>query len=376
MNSLRSSPDIALVVPFYNEERFLPSLMESLRAQSIQNILIVFIDNGSTDRSVALIQGCQEVKTGKWTCIEERTIGKFHAMKTATAFCTQQLGVRNVGFLDADSYLGDPAWVHNSLEIIEGANGRLGFTYSHIVYFGFDGLPVFKSAYLAYEHVLRFLVENVGWLANGQGFVCSTQVLKRYFREAELTTEIDLRCSLLALSQGRRAYFNPGVLVSSGRRMIVNAKNFAAWCFYEREFYSKKDINAQQKLNLNTPALVQDLPHERVEQFFRRRAMKITCRHLIPLAIFDASSYYLERLKTVLGVDVAAKLNRTTRRFRENTGYLLTDEFETMIKEIERDPATIALANYLEELMRERYSEATSLLMRAGRSNGAAKTGS
>ncbi|MGH7798549.1 MAG: glycosyltransferase [Candidatus Binatia bacterium] len=374
MHNLRSSPDLALVVPFHNEEQFLPRLVESLRAQSAQNVPVVFIDNGSTDGSVELIQGCQEVRTGKWTCIEERTIGKVRAMKTATLFCTQQLGVGNVGFLDADSYLDDPAWVHNNIEIINDANGRLGYTYSPIDYFGFDALPVFKSAYRAYAHVLRFLVENVGWLANGQGFVCSSQVLKKYFREAELTTEIDLRCSLLALSQGWRAYLNPGLLVSSGRRMIVNAENFAAWCFYEREFYSKKDINAPQKLNLNAPAPLQDLPHDRVEQFFTRRAMKIACRHLIPLAIFDKSSYYLETIRTVLGLDVAAKLNPTTRRFPENPGYLLTDEFETMIRAIERDPATIAVASYLEELMRERYSETASLLRHAGRSNGAAQT--
>ena len=29
--------------------------------------------------------------------------------------------------------------------------------------------------------------------------------------------------------------------------------NFSAWCFYEREFYSKKDINATRKLNLDRP---------------------------------------------------------------------------------------------------------------------------
>ena len=362
MSSVRSSPDLALVVPFHNEERFLPRLIESLRAQSVQNVPIVFIDNGSRDRSVALIQGCQEVRTGKWTLIEEKTVGKVHAVKTATAFCAQEFGVGNVGFLDADSYPDDPAWVRTSVEITNSARGSLGYIYSPIDYFGFDAWPVFNSAYLAYEQVLRFLVANVGWLANGQGFVCSVEVLKQYFRDAEVTTEFDLRCSLLALSKGRRAHLNPGLVVSSGRRMIVNAQNFAAWCFYGREFYSKKDINARKKLDLNAPAPVEDLSHDKVDEFFGRRAMKITCRHLIPLAIFDGGSYYLERIKTVLGLDVAAKLKPITRRLPENTGYLFTNEFETMIKAIERDPATIALANCLEGMMRERYSEGDSIL--------------
>lgn len=362
MSGVRSSPDLALVVPFHNEERFLPRLIESLRAQSVQNVPIVFIDNGSSDRSVALIQGCQEVRTGKWTFIEEKAVGKVPAVKTATAFCAQEFGVGNVGFLDADSYPDDPGWVRTSVEIINSARGSLGYIYSPIDYFGFDALPVFKSAYLAYAQVLRFMVANVGWLANGQGFVCSVDVLKQYFRDAELTTEFDLRCSLLALSQGRSAHLNSGLVISSSRRMIVNARNFAAWCFYGREFYSKKDINAPEKLDLNAPAPVEDLSHDKVGEFFGRRAMKITCRHLIPLAIFDGGSYYLQRIKTVLGLDVAAKLNPITRRLPENTGYLFTNEFETMIKAIERDPATIALANCLEGVMRERYSEGDSVL--------------
>lgn len=355
MSSLHASPNLALIVPFHNEEQLLPCLIESLRAQTVQDIPIVFIDSVSTDRSVTVVQQCQEVKTGKWICIKEKILGKVHAVKTATAVCTEQFGVENVGCLDADSYLGDPTWLGIGVEIVARAAGCLGYTYSPFAYFGFDGLPVFKSAYLAYEQVLHFLVENVGWLANGLGFICSVEVLKQYFRKAQLMTEFDLRCSLLALSQGRKAYFNSGVLFSSGRRIIVNSENFAAWCFYEREFYSKKDVNAPEKLNLNAPTLVEDLPHEKVEQFFARRAMKITCRHLIPLAIFDRSSYYLERIKSVLGLDVEAKLNLATRRIPENTGYLFTDAFETMIKAIERDPASIAVANYLHELMLDRY---------------------
>jgi glycosyltransferase involved in cell wall biosynthesis len=357
MNNSRL-PDLALAVPFHNEERLLPRLVQSLREQSAQDVPIVFVDNGSTDSSLALIRSFPEVKTGKWLCIEEKTVGKVCAMKTATAYCMQKLKVGNVGFIDADSYLHDPFWVRDSLEIVNNANGHLGYTYSPIDYFGFDALPVFKDAYLAYAHVLRFLVENIGWLANGQGFVCSSEVLSKYFAEAELTTEIDLRCSLLALSQGQRAYLNPGLLMSSGRRMVVNAENFARWCFYDRRFYSKKDINASCKLNLNAPVPVEDLPPERINLFFARRAMKITCRHLIPLALFDVSSHYFERIRSVLGLDLRAKLHCSTRVFPKNPRRLLTDEFETMIKAIERDPGTGALAKVLEEMMRRRYSEA------------------
>jgi len=356
------APDLALVVPFHNEERYLPSLIESLQVQSVQNVPVVFIDNASTDGSAALVQRCQEVRTGKWTCIEERKVGKVYAVKTATAFCMERLGARHVGFLDADSYCADSNWVRNSLEIVDGADGRFGYAYSPLVYFGFDELPTFKSAYLAYEGVLRFLVENVGWSAHGLGFVCSADLLTRYFESAQITTEFDLRCSLLALSDGRRAHLNPAPLATSGRRIIVNAKNFASWCFYNREFYSKKDINAETKVDLNTPTPVEDLQPNMIGEFFRRRAMKITCRHLIPLAVFDRSSFFCEKIRWILGVDLTEECNGPFRRFPENTEFLLTDRFEAMIRAIERNPASAALATPIENLMRERFSFSQSRL--------------
>jgi glycosyltransferase involved in cell wall biosynthesis len=355
MNIIRRAPALALVVPFYNEEHHLPRLIDSLRKQNAENVPVVFIDNASTDSSTALVQRCEEIKAGRWTCLVERRVGKFHAMKTATVFCMEQLGSRYIGFLDADSYCADDAWVHDSVGIVQAAQRHFGYTYSPIIYFGFEQLPDFTRAYHAFERVRHFLTQNVGWLINGQGFVCSAEILRRYFQHARVTTEIDLRCSLLALSDGLRAYFNPTPIMSSGRRIIVNPKNFAAWCFYERQFYTKKDINAQVKLNLDAPGDVQDLRPEMVGQFFQRRAVKSTCRHLIPFAIFDRSALALERIRTVLGIDVAEQIGRSFRRFKEDADFILTHRFETMIKAIERHPASTALANHIEHLMREDF---------------------
>ncbi|MGH7963157.1 MAG: glycosyltransferase family A protein, partial [Candidatus Binatia bacterium] len=338
---------------FYNEERYLPRLFDSLRTQSVEDIPVVFIDNASTDSSAALVQQCEEVQTGQWTCLEQRQVGKFSAMWTGTAFCVERLGVRYVGFLDADSYCADSNWVSNGARIVEDANCQFGYTYSPIAYCGFEHLPTFMTAYRAYEQVLRFVVEQVGWLANGLGFVCAAEVLMRYFQSAQITTEIDLRCSLLALSEGRQAYCNSTLLMTSGRRITVNARNFAAWCFYERAFYTQKDINARVKLDLNASANVEDLRPDMIGQFFQRRAVKVTCRHLIPLAIFDRSSLALERIKAVLGIDVTKQLDPLVKRFRGDPDFLLTDRFETMIRAIECHPASAALSNRIADLMRK-----------------------
>jgi hypothetical protein len=280
-------------------------------------------------------------------------------MHTGMAFCQERFNARYVGFLDADSYCADNAWVRRSLDLVAGAYDNLGYTYSPIEYFGFERLPLFSTAYHAYNQVLRLLTEQIGWLANGQGFVCAVEILTRYFQAAHITTEIDLRCALLALAYGRQAYLNPTILLTSGRRTTVNAKNFFAWCFYERAFYTQKDINTPTKLPLNVPAAAQDLTPDMVGQFFQRRALKITCRHLIPFTIFNRGAAACERIQEILGINVAGQLDDLTRRFCSGPEYLLTNSFETMIMAIERHPVCIALAQCIASLMHDQYAKMT-----------------
>ena len=48
---------LSLVIPVYNGERHLPSLLAQLRAQACPGVEAVFVDDGSRDRSAALIEG-------------------------------------------------------------------------------------------------------------------------------------------------------------------------------------------------------------------------------------------------------------------------------------------------------------------------------
>ncbi|HEY4284873.1 MAG TPA: AMP-binding protein [Chthoniobacterales bacterium] len=357
-----ATAELALIVPFHNEDRHLPWLIRSLQEQDVRNVPIVFVDNASTDRSAALLRSCEEVKAGKWLCLEETRIGKIRAMRTGVEFCQERFGARRVGFLDSDSYIGDSAWIRNSLEIVRASGESFGYTYSPISYFGFDNWPGFKRAYLAYSDVLQFIVKKVGWLANGQGFVCSTDALNSYFEQAEITTEVDLRCSLMALLKGQQAFFNPSVLMSSGRRMIANPHTLHAWCFYEREFYSKKDINTGRKLDLKISDRVEDLGPSLIDRFFERRALKIVCRHLMPLAIFNQDLFYFDKIGAALGIDASEEQTVRLRKFR-GSEWLLTHRFEDMIRAIEQDNLTIEIAARIQNLMAQRYADQGSAVV-------------
>lgn len=47
-------PSISVVIPAYNEEKYLPRCLESLKNQTYQNFEIIVVDNNSTDKTAAI----------------------------------------------------------------------------------------------------------------------------------------------------------------------------------------------------------------------------------------------------------------------------------------------------------------------------------
>ncbi len=121
---------LAVVVPFHNEIRHLPPLFESLRAQSAQDVPVVFVDNASDDGSGLVVRQCPEVQRGHWLYIAETRTGKFNAVRTATAFCAERLGARAIAFLDADSCYGSAEWLVRGRDLADAAAARLGYVYA------------------------------------------------------------------------------------------------------------------------------------------------------------------------------------------------------------------------------------------------------
>ncbi|HVN84764.1 MAG TPA: glycosyltransferase family A protein [Candidatus Binatia bacterium] len=354
-----SRVEFALVIPVHNEERYLPTLSESLRRQSCTDVPIVFVNNGSTDGSDALMRESDAARAGRWLCIDEPRVGKFSAMAAGADFCVQQLGARHVGFLDADSYPGEVDWLRTHARILADAHRDLGYIHSPYRYVGLEHLPTFAAAYAACAAVMRSIGETVGWFANSAGAVYASTVVMPFFRSASTATEIGLRCSLFALSEGLRASMNPGQVMTSARRIVASADNLHAWCFYARRFYVNKDINTTAKQTLNPPAPVADLPVEMVGRFFARQAIKFAARNLIPLALFDRSDHFTDRLSAVFDVVPDELIGGALRSFRFRTDLIFTDQFETLLAAIEQTPASAALAQRIDALMWAEYGPAT-----------------
>ena len=154
---------------------------------------------------------------------------------------------------------------------------------------------------------------------------------------------------------GRRAAFLPCEIRTSAR-IVVNAENFAAWCFYRRTFYAEKDINAPTKLDLNTPGAISDFTTDLVPSFFQRRAIKLACRDLIPLAICDRHGVIAERLGLFFGAAVEEQVRGFTTQLRWQPEWAISERFDLLIDQIEADPASAALSDAIEGMMQDEYA--------------------
>jgi len=119
-----SNPRYSVIVPFLNEERWLPQCIDGLRRQAIDPELVewIFVDNGSTDRSAAIVQA------------ESRA--RLFRQEVKDPYLARNTGIgeargRHLVFLDADC-IAHPDWLTAIDRRIKGSdvaivNGFVGY---------------------------------------------------------------------------------------------------------------------------------------------------------------------------------------------------------------------------------------------------------
>lgn len=94
-----STPDITVVIPCYNAERWVGRAIDSVLAQEGVSVEVIVIDDGSTDRSIDVLRGYGDRISWETGPNRGACTARNRGLELARA--------DHVMFLDADDYLGD-----------------------------------------------------------------------------------------------------------------------------------------------------------------------------------------------------------------------------------------------------------------------------
>lgn len=91
---------VSVVIPVYNTEEYLGQCLESVMRQTLEDIEIICIDDGSTDSSLAIMQGCAE-RDPRIRIIRKENGGLVSARKVGVAAAKGEY----IGYVDSDDWI-------------------------------------------------------------------------------------------------------------------------------------------------------------------------------------------------------------------------------------------------------------------------------
>ena len=110
---------VSIIIPGYNVENYVSECFESLRAQTYQNLELIFIDDGSTDKTGGLFdEFAHGIKNA--TVIHQKNAGLSAARNAGLALAHGEY----VMFLDSDDYLANDA-VEYLVGLVQKHNSKL-----------------------------------------------------------------------------------------------------------------------------------------------------------------------------------------------------------------------------------------------------------
>jgi len=147
-----ATPLISVIIPCYNHGHYLPEAVESILAQTFQNIEIIVVNDGSTDQNtISVLKNFSRPKTR--VVNHEKNLGLPAARNTGIRLARGKY----ICCLDADDKL-HPTYLEKALLLME-SNTAINFVYSWTQVFGSEKrvwyTPQFDPAELIYHNQLN-----------------------------------------------------------------------------------------------------------------------------------------------------------------------------------------------------------------------------
>ncbi len=133
-------PLVSVIIPVYNVEDYLRPCVDSVLAQTLENIEVIAVDDGSTDGSLAILREYAE-KDARVTVLTQKNGSAGMARNTGLAVATGE----TLSFLDSDDFF--------ELNMLEKAYNKLKETKAQFVAFDSDLYLNDEQKYKAAKHI-------------------------------------------------------------------------------------------------------------------------------------------------------------------------------------------------------------------------------
>ena len=133
-------PKISVVIPVYNQEKYLAETIESILAQTFRNFELILVDDGSKDKSAEIIQQYTQ-KDSRIMSILQANSGKPNALNAAASVAKGEY----LAFMDHDDLML-PNRLESQLAFLE-ENPKIDACSCHCYYIDDDGRTMGRQVY-------------------------------------------------------------------------------------------------------------------------------------------------------------------------------------------------------------------------------------
>ena len=116
---MKNNPLVSIIIPIYNTEKYLPSCLDSVLAQTHHNLQVLLIDDGSTDNSGKIADKYAK-KDSRIKVIHQPNQGQSAARNTGLKHSTGKY----ISFTDSDDEI-KPEFIASLLAHYDGSNASL-----------------------------------------------------------------------------------------------------------------------------------------------------------------------------------------------------------------------------------------------------------
>jgi glycosyltransferase involved in cell wall biosynthesis/GT2 family glycosyltransferase len=192
MGGYMQSPKVSIITPSFNQARFLPQTLRSVREQDYPNIEHILVDGGSTDGTIELLKGVSGLR---W--VSEPDNGQVDALNKGFAMATGEI----LAWLNSDDTLS-PGAARLAVEALQRTGADL--VYGDVRLIDEGGTHLRMSYGIPFDY--RILLCGIDYIGQQSVFFRRTLLDKAGLLRAEFDNAFDYELWLRMAQHGRLVY--------------------------------------------------------------------------------------------------------------------------------------------------------------------------